>query len=137
MADSSVLLTLTSHAQEQSELFVWWARDRSTALIGKVGVVLYDYPHHHVSCSCTGIKSLLHYLGALLLDIIGCLPFDPAPERLLAFVLLLIAVIPAEVEPSGWSSTLNKGGLVTTAAAYGGTVVKAWKERQEERAAGG
>ena len=83
-------------------------------------------------CSRACWVCCLHYLLAFTLDLMGCLPFDSALDRLASFLCLWVGLAIFEMEP-GWTSLFSKGWLVTSGAGYGASCFKAWRDRSKKR----
>ena len=83
-------------------------------------------------CSRASWEYCLHYLTAATLDLMGCLPFDSALDRLASFLCLWVGLAIFEMEP-GWTSLFSKGWLVTSGAGCGASCFKAWRDRSKKR----
>ena len=105
-----------------------------------LGSTPFDYPtstgpaagEHSTCCSRACWVYCLHYLAAFILDLLGCLPFDPALDRLASFLCLWVGLAIFEEEP-GWTNLFSKGWLVTSGAGYGASCFKAWRDRSKKR----
>ena len=106
------------------------------------GSTPFDYPaprepgvvEPSTCCSRASWVYRMHYVSAFALDLLGCLPFDLALDRLASFLCLTIGLAVFENDP-GWTSLFSKGWLVTSSAGYGASCLKSWLGRSAQRAA--